>query len=202
MKYEEFKNDFKEQIIRTLTDFSNTEQNKNVYAIVFDCDLSVGQVVLRYSNLEVFEGLKKDWKKYGYMYKPYGQNGLFGLKYNSVGDFPMLRYEYNGVAKHFMESYYYYQMDSYFGEGEPIDVIEMNGQILREDNLREELKNIFIKMIIDTIHEVKDMPKIINYDNDYLIFMCDHDYSNADLEKWVRQTNDNKLVDKLAQIMD
>ena len=47
MKYEELKNDFKEQIIYTLNDFSATQQNKNVYAIVFDCDLDNGQIVLR-----------------------------------------------------------------------------------------------------------------------------------------------------------
>lgn len=59
MKYEELKNDFREQILCTLNDFSTTDQNRNVYAIVFDCDLENGQIVLRYSNLENFESLKQ-----------------------------------------------------------------------------------------------------------------------------------------------
>ncbi|MDE6254102.1 MAG: hypothetical protein K2M78_15975 [Lachnospiraceae bacterium] len=202
MKYEELKNDFKEQIVRTLNDFSTTEQNKNVYAIVFDCDLENGQIVLRYCNLENFENLKQSWEEYKYMYEPYGQNGLFGLKYNSVGDFPMLKYEYNGMTKHFLNSYYYYSVGDYYGEEEPINVIEISGQTLEEDNLRTEIENIFIRMIIDTISEIKDMLEIINYDDDYLVFMCDHDISNDDFEKWVRKTNDDKLVDKLAQIMN
>ena len=73
---------------------------------------------------------------------------------------------------------------------------------MEEDNLRTEIENIFTRMIIDTISEVKDMLDIINYDEDYLVFMCDHDISNDDFEKWVRKTNDDKLVDKLAQIMN
>ena len=102
------------------------------------------------------------------MYEPYGQNGLFGLKYNSVG--------------------------GYYGEDKPINVIEISGQTLEGDNLRTEIENIFIRMIIDTISEIKDMLGIINYDDDYLVFMCDHDISNDDFEKWVRKTNDDKLV--------
>lgn len=202
MKYEELKNDFKEQIVHTLNDFSATGQNKNVYAIVFDCDLSNGQIVLRYSNLENFEKLKQSWEKYKYMYKPYGQNGLFGLKYNSIGDFPMLKYTYSGMTKHFLDSYYYYRMDDYWGEGTPIDIIETDGQVLEGDNLVEELENIFIKMITDTIGEIKDISGLINYSDDYLVFMCDHDISNEDLEEWIRKTNDDALVDRLAQIMD
>lgn len=136
------------------------------------------------------------------MYKPYGQNGLFGLKYNSVGDFPMLKYGYSGMTKHFLDSYYYYGTGDYYGEEEPVNVMEISGQTLEEDGLGTEIKNIFTRMILDTIHEIKDMPEMINYDEDYLVFMCDHDISNDDFEKWVRKTNDGKLVDKLAQIMD
>lgn len=202
MKYEELKRDFREQILCTLNDFSTTEQNKNVYAIVFDCDLGNGQIILRYSNLENFEKLKQSWEEYKYMYKPYGQNGLFGLKYHSVGDFPMLKYEYNGVTKHFLDSYYYYSVGDYYGGEEPVNFIEINGQILKEDNLSTEIENVFIRMIIETICEIKDMSGIINYDEDYLVFMCDHDISNEDFEIWVRKTNDDKVVDKLAKIMD
>lgn len=202
MKYEELKNNFKEQIVCTLNDFSTTGQNKNVYAIVFDCDLANGQIVLRYSNLENFEHLKQSWEKYKHMYKPYGQNGLFGLKYNSVGDFPMLKYEYNGMAKHFLDSYYYYSVGDYYGEEEPINCIEIGGQILEKDNLSAEIENIFVRMILETICEIKDVLEMINYDEEYLVFMCGHDISNNDFEKWVRKTNDNRLVDKLAQIMN
>lgn len=202
MKYEELRNDFKEQIVCTLKDFSTTEQNKNVYVIVFDCDLDVGQIVLRYCNLEKFENLKQEWEEYEYMYEPYGQNGLFGLKYNSVGDFPMLKYGYNGMTKHFLDSYYYYSVGDYYGEEKPIEVFEINGQKLKKNKLKKEIENIFVTMIVDTIYDIKNMSDIINYDDDYLVFMCDHDISNDDFEEWVRKTNDDELVDKLAQIMN
>lgn len=202
MKYEELKNDFKEQIAGALNDFSATEQNNKVYAIVFDCDLDNGQIVLRYSNQENFEKLKMTWEEYKDMYKPYGQNGLFGLKYNSVGDFPMLKYEYSGMTKHFLDSYYYYRIGDYFGEGESVDVSEISGQTLDEDQLESEMESIFIRMITNTIDEIKDVLETINCEEDHLVFMCDHDISNADFEKWVRKTNEGKLVDKLAQIMD
>lgn len=201
MKYEELKNDFKKRILCTLNDFSTTKQNKNVYAIVFDCDLEVGQIVLRYSNLENFENLKQSWENYKYMYRPYGQNGLFGLKYD-VGGFPMLKYAYDGMTEHFLNSCYYYSVGDYYGEGEPINAIELSGQTLKGDNLGAEIENIFIKMIMDIIDEIRGMSDIINYDDDYLVFMCTHDITNDDFEKWVRKTNDDKLVDKLVQIMN
>lgn len=202
MKYENLKNDFREQIINTLKDFATTEQNKNIYAIVFDCDLDNGQIVLRYSNNENFETLKQSWKNYKYMYEPYGQNGLFGLKYNSVGDFPMLRYQYSGLTNNFLDSFYYYNVGDYYGDDELITVIEMKDKILEGDSLKNEIKNILISMIVDIINEIKTMTQIIDFDKDCIIFMCDHDISNDDFERWVRKTNDDDLIDRLAQIMD
>lgn len=202
MKYGNLKNDFREQIINTLKDFATTEQNKNIYAIVFDCDLDNGQIVLRYNNNENFETLKQSWKNYKYMYEPYGQNGLFGLKYNSVGDFPMLRYQYSGLTNNFLDSFYYYNVGDYYGDDELITVIEMKDKILEGDSLRKEIKNILISMIVDIINEIKTMTQIIDFDKDCIIFMCDHDISNDDFERWVRKTNDDDLIDRLAQIMD
>ena len=46
------------------------------------------------------------------------------------------------------------------------------------------------------------MTQIIDFDKDCIIFMCDHDISNDDFERWVRKTNDDDLIDRLAQIMD
>lgn len=115
----------------------------------------------------------------------------------------MLKYGYNGMTKHFLDSYYYYySVGDYYGEEKPIEVFEINGQKLKKNKLRKEIENIFITMIVDTIYEIKNMSDIINYDDDYLVFMCDYDISNDDFEKWVRKTNDDKIVDKLAQIMN
>lgn len=59
--YIDVKNDFKNQVIEEIVSFSETDSNKDIYAIAFDCDDEVGQVCLRYSNLENFEKQKEDW---------------------------------------------------------------------------------------------------------------------------------------------
>ncbi len=201
MKYEELRNDFKGQIISVLEDFAKTEQNKAVYAIAFDCDFENGTIVLRYANDEVFEKLKEDWEDYAYMYKPYGQNGLFGLKYNSIGDFVMLKYEYSGLTGSFQDSYYFYSVGDYYGEGEPISEIEIDGSVLSGEELEDEISDIFERMIIETIEDVKNM-SVINFDKDCIVFMCDHDISNEDFKMWVEKTNDSELVGRLAEIKD
>ncbi len=201
MKYEDLRDDFRAQVITALEEFSKTEQNKAVYAIAFDCDTENGAIVLRYANSEVFEKLKESWDDaYADMYKPYGQNGLFGLKY-SVGDFEMLKYEYSGLTSSFQDSFYFYSVGDYYGEGEPISEIEIDGRVLAEEELEDEINDVFERMIIETIEEVKNMPSI-DFDKDSLVFMCDHDISNEDFKMWVRKTNDEELVERLAKIKD
>ncbi len=199
MKYRDLRNDFKEQIISKLKEFANTEHNKDVYAIVFDCTSDVGGIYLKYSNNEHFEVLKETWDKYKSLYKPYGKNGLFGLKYNSVGNFIGLKDSYTGLTNRFLNSIYYYHVGDYWGEGEPIETMEIDG--LECDNLSSLIDDIFIRMIIETIEDVKNMSQI-NFTEDCLVFMCDHDISNEDFKMWVEKTNDRDLVEKLANIFD
>ncbi len=40
----------------------------------------------------------------------------------------------------------------------------------------------------------------IDFTEDSLVFMCDHDISNEEFRSWISKTNDKELVDKLAEI--
>lgn len=201
MKYDDLKKDFGEQVFSALKEFVVSENNKAVYAIAFDCDLDVGQIVLRYSNSAVFEKMKESWDDYKYMYKPYGQNGLYGLKYNSVGDYEILKYDFNGFTRNFLDSYYYYSVGEYYGESEPISEFEMNGELMEKVFFKASIEKIFTQLVIETITEVKKMTEI-DFTEDSLVFMCGHDISNREFRSWVSKINDKKLVDRLAKIKD
>ncbi len=202
MNYDEIKSDFKAQVKTGLDILVKSEENKDVYALVFDCDSSTGEVALVYNNIHMFEEMKKDWEKYKYMYEPYGLNGLFGFKYNSVGDFKIIDLDFEGDVERFLDSYYYYSVGHYYGEGEPLGSISMNGNEYDADALKNEMPRIWETLIIETINELKE--ELINIDttDDFIMFMCDHDISNEDFEMWIRKTNDSALIDKLASIMD
>ncbi len=208
MRYEEIKNDFIKQIMETLDAFAKTEENKEVYAIVFDCDYETGQIVLRYSNNRVFQELTKHFEEYRDLYEPYGKNGLFGMKYNSVGDFPELKAQYEEITNDFLDSYYYYSVGDYYGDSELIDKIEIGNEVMEGEELEiqgeksDGIAYIYTRLVMDTIDYVKENIAKIDITNDFLIFMCDHDISNEEFEEYVRKTNDRGLVDTLCRIMD
>ena len=202
MNFDEIKKEFKVQVKACLDKFATTKENKQVYSIVFDCDSETGGICLRYSNIHMFEEMKKDWDNYAYMYEPYGLNGLFGCKYNSVGDFKMLDIHFEKNVEKFLDSYYFYSIGEYYGEDEPLKTISVNGKDYDENTLQDEMPKIWEKLIIETINELKEELSNIDITDDFIMYMCDHDISNEDFELWIRKTNDAVLIDKLADILD
>lgn len=63
------KNEFYSCIADALKNFSTSAENHDVYAIAFDCDSSVGAVVLRYRNKSFFE---REVSRYEEYQKKYG----------------------------------------------------------------------------------------------------------------------------------
>ena len=53
---------FYQDIRRALEKFSQTEENRAVYALVLNCDPSVGMIVLRYNNRARFEQRRPDYE--------------------------------------------------------------------------------------------------------------------------------------------
>ena len=112
---ESFYNNFKEAIIN----FSKSDDNKDVYAIVFDCDNDNGQVCIRYANEKFFEALKKDYEKYKNMFDKYVKYSLVAYKY-FTGNFKYIDFEEKDEMKHFDDTYYYYiTEDKYYGDDKP-----------------------------------------------------------------------------------
>ena len=89
---------------KALADFAKTEDNKEVYAVVFDCNIPYFDVCLRYANARDYEKRSADYDKYADLYKPYGRKGLFGFKYNAVGDFKRIDFAEDSVVKYFRSS--------------------------------------------------------------------------------------------------
>ena len=93
---------------KALTEFAKTEANKDVYAIVFDCEVADQYVYLRYASESDYEILLADYEKYARYYEPYGLNGLLGYKYNQVGDFHYIEYtdcDANDILEQFRDWY-------------------------------------------------------------------------------------------------
>lgn len=181
------KNEFYQCIREALVEFSKTENNKDVYAMSLDCDSSVGGAYLRYNNRERFQEhlpeYKKYFKKYGYGWEVYG---LHGSEYEP-GEFAYIEYNNTKLVKHFSDSYYYYSMDHYFGDDEPIE------------DIKENYEDIFWEMVEETINKLKnEMEEIgINIEKDFIFFYCDHDQSCEERDKMICKTVDKNLMEKL-----
>lgn len=180
------KEEFYKSMTETLKNFSAGEENKDVYAIVLDCDSSVGMVVPRYRNRKHFEDALSSYEEYK---KKYGWEiyGLHGGEYDP-GEFPFLEYKQSKVVRHFTDSYYFYEVGEYYGEGEPIEGIE--------DNYRE----IFWDMIVDTINRLKDkMDELgVHTADKFIMFHCDHDQSYEERDKMISMTVDEELMKSIG----
>lgn len=172
-------------IKEALKEFSKSSDNKEVYAIVLDCDSSVGMAWLRYGNKEHFQEELEEYKNYN---KKYGWEiyGLHGSEYEP-GEFSYIEYQESGTAKHFTESYYYYATGHDYYEREPIEDIK--------DNYEE----IFWDMILDTCRRLKKDIKEIGIDitEDFIVFYCDHDQSEEERDQMIRMTVEEEIMEKL-----
>lgn len=177
---------FYRSVKKALDEFTKTEDNLDVYALVFDCDSDVGMISLRYNNMAHFEEDVQNFEKYKYMYEPYGKYGLHGYQY-SVGEFPFIEYQEEPFVKHFLDSYYFYKIGDYFGEGEPIQGLE--------NNYCEIWKN----MILSCIERLKKEYNKLHVTEEFIIFMSEHDQSDEEIEEYIQLTVEESLFQKLLK---
>lgn len=186
MDEELLKDEFHNSIVDALKKFSKSADNQDVYAMVLDCDSSVGRVSLRYRNKNAFESelstYEEDEKKYGW--KTYG---LHGSEYEP-GEFAFIEYQKSDLVRHFEDSYYYYAIGEYYGEGEPLDGIQ------------DDYEEVFWDMIVGTINRLKEEIKEIgiHITDNFIFFHCDHDQSYEERDKMISMTVDSELMRSLG----
>ena len=179
------KNEFYSCIVGALEQFASSEDNKDVYALVFDCDSDVGAISLRYRNRQHFINEVSRYEEYN---KKYGWEiyGLHGSEYEP-GEFSFIEYENTKLVKHFTDSYYFYEVGTYYGEGKPLEDIK--------DNYRE----LFWNLVIETIVRLKDDVLQIGIDttDNFIIFHCDHDQSYEERDKMICMTVDEETMKRI-----
>lgn len=183
MDTKQLQKEFYESIKKALLVFSKTEENKDVYALVFDCDSDVGMISLRYQNISRFENIKLE-----YADDDIPLYGLHGLEY-SVGEFGFINYQKTDLVAHFTASCYYHRIGDYFREDEPIEEIKDN------------FEDIFWHMIEDTIRQLQTEVHAlgIHTTNDIVMFYCDHDQSQEDRDAMIARTLDAAFMKKLIK---
>lgn len=177
---------FYASVKKALDAFAETDNNTEVYALVFDCDSDVGGISLRYNNMAHFQEKVQNFERYQFMYEPYGKYGLHGYQYD-VGDFPFLKYQKEPLVAHFLDSYYYYAIGDYYGEGEPVQGLE--------DSYRDIWKN----MILSCIERLQKEYDKLHVTEEFVIFMVDHDQSDKEIEEYVKWTVEETLFQKLLK---
>lgn len=221
IKIEEIEELMYESFKKAIISFTNTGNNKDVYAIVFDCDISNFCVCIRYANEDDYKKRLIDYDKYAYMYKPYGKKGLWGYKYNSVGDFNRIEWEADATVNYFFKSGYCQSVDAVYYENadRPADTFEYKGMILKGDvktellhccngkfqkdgeffiGLASELSGIFEDIIINCILRFKDDELGLDKTDDFIMFMSDHDISDTTFAEYVSRTVDKNIFDQLT----
>ena len=182
------KDEFYMCIIEALKEFALSEDNKDIYALAFDCDSDVGVISLRYRNKQHFLNEMSEYEKYN---KKYGWDifGLHGSEYEP-GEFPFIEYKASKLVKHFTDSYYYYEVGVYYGEDEPLEDIK--------DNYRE----LFLELVIETIERLKtDISQLgIDTTDNFIFFHCDHDQSYEDRDKMIRMTVDEEMIQRIGKL--
>lgn len=183
MDTKQLQKEFHECIKKALIAFSQTEENKDVYALVFDCDSDVGMISLRYNNLTRFENTKREYADDDMVIY-----GLHGLEY-SVGEFAFIDYQKTDLVAHFTASYYYHRIGDYFREDEPIEEI------------KDDFEDIFWHMIEDTIQQLQSEVHTlgIHTTKDIVMFYCDHDQSQEDRDIMISKTVDAAFMKKLIE---
>lgn len=188
---EELKKVFYEDVKNELKKFCETEANTDVYAIVFDCDESVGQVSLRYASLEKYNEELKEFAKHAYMFEPYGKLGLKGYKYDE-GNFKWINLKPCNYFKKFTDTYYYVMTKVYYGEDKEPDI-----EITRE--VEDGYKRFFQEVIIDCIEKLKNNIDELNKTNDFIIYLTYHDINHEERERLIKKTVDEELFEKLLK---
>ena len=188
-----FYNNFKEAILN----FSKSDDNKDVYAIVFDCDNDNGQVCIRYANEKFFKSFMKEYEKYKRIYEKYGKYSLVAYKY-SIGDFKYIDFEEKDEMKHFDDTYYYYiTEDKYYGDDKPYEIVLENGKKINIKNDLNVLQNMWERIIIENIKELSKESLEINKTDDFIMFMVLHDQSDEEIKKYIMKIVDENTFKKV-----
>ena len=206
---------------KTLADFAKTEDNKEVYAVVFDCNIPYFDVCLRYANARDYQKRSADYDKYADLYKPYGKKGLFGFKYNAVGDFKRIDFAEDSAVKYFRSSGCCQSAEAvYYDDADrPADTFSYRGEMLRGDvetelmhyddgafqkdgafflGLAPKLMELFEEMVVSCILRLKEDELGLDQTDDFIMFMCGHDESNADFAAHVSRTVEKDLFEQLT----
>jgi len=180
------KNEFYACIVEALEKFSSSENNKDVYALVFDCDSDIGSISLRYRNKQQFQNEISRYEEYNQKYG-WMVYGLHGCEYDP-GEFSFIEYKDTTLVKYFKDSYYYYSVGEYYGKGKPME------------DIKDNYEDIFWEMIIDVIKRLKhEITQIgILTTEDFIVFYCDHDQTVEDRDKMLRKIVDEETMRKIG----
>ncbi|MFF2912679.1 DUF4303 domain-containing protein [Paenibacillus sp. NPDC057934] len=158
-----FKEVFIEHCSRTLEDFSKTEGNQDVYAVVLDAEPTYGRVLLRWNTLAA---LQKTIESYYDSYTPNQVNGRNGLKFNA-GDF-----SYEDPAQPEVMDEFAYLLEYRLSELYDKEEVDDDAPEIQEAN---DLRAKFIEMLIEVVDELQDVMQLLNKTDDFMAFVVDHD---------------------------
>ena len=204
MTFSELKEHFYQSMYRELLAFSETENTKDIYSLVFDCESEIAQISLRYGNEAHYAKRSKEFEKYADLFEG-RRNGLNGYKY-SVGDFAFIgSIEASGYiflhfdehTKHFLDSCYYHNVGEYYGEDDPIEQLD-SGEVLKKDTVTE----LFYEMIIECIERLKQNIRFLNVTEDFIFYMCDNTFASDRNEELMKKTVDPETIDKLNSMTE
>ncbi|MFC3748979.1 DUF4303 domain-containing protein [Paenibacillus sp. GCM10012306] len=157
-----FQEVFMEHCRKTLEDFSKTEGNQDVYAVVLDAESTYGRVLLRWNTLAA---LQKTVESYYSSYTPDRVNGRSGLKFNS-GDF-----SYEDPAQPEAMDEFAYLLECRLTELYDKEDEDANAPEIQEAN---DLRAKFIEMLIEMVDELQDVMQLLNKTDDFMAFVVDH----------------------------
>ncbi|OBZ09024.1 hypothetical protein A8L34_23035 [Bacillus sp. FJAT-27264] len=158
-----FKEVFIEHCRRTLEDFSKTNGNQDVYAVVLDAEPTYGRVILRWNTLEALQKIAVAF--YG-SYKPDQVDGRGGLKFNAINFF------YEDPAQPEAMDEFAYLLECRLSElNDKWDEDASAPEIQEANDLRAE----FIEMLIEMVDELQDVMQLLNKTDDFIAFVVDYD---------------------------
>jgi hypothetical protein len=161
---------------RALQQFSASEHNEQVYAVVFDTMEEYGTTILSLNTVAALKQRRED------VYSHYTDEqvaGLFGLKYNP-GDFSFM--DFGGVGED--------QRDWAQAFETYLDTLKSEAAIAR--NIEK-----FSDTVAAAIRDLKDDLQQLDQTDDFVVFHCFHDVDNETIERLVRKTVDDDVFDRV-----
>lgn len=161
---------------KALREFAKSEDNKAVYAVVFDLMEEYGTAILSLNTESRLEERRNDTYPH---YTDDQVNGMSGLKYNS-GDFSFI--DVGDVRK---------GLEQWAGS------FEEYLSSLKSDGAREKNIERFSDAVADAILELRDDFRLLDTTSDFVAYHCFHDASEETVERLIRKTTDEATFDKI-----